>query len=248
METKLKNSVLLLLFSAVMSSCGYDNYDGPESKLEGRVVYKGEPLHLDFGRAVSLQLWEPGWKKKNKIDINVDQDGAFSALLFDGNYKLINSTINPFRAVKNEQTKSDTILVEMRGNKRMDIEVTPYYLIKNTVISNVGKTVNATFGLGKIITDENQRDVEYVQLFLSVTHLVGRNSDIDSKPEEKVGSKINGTDVLDINSISLTRKIPAYMAPNNNLVPVKSPIYARIGVKLANVDNLIFSDVKKIEF
>lgn len=226
--------IVLSVMIVMLESCEYDNYDAPESKLEGQLVYQGTPLNLD-ARNVYMELWEPGWEKKNKIDVHVNQNGAFSALLFNGDYKLfIRRNSVPFMAPHNDQTNSDTILVEIRGNKKVDIDVIPYYLVKNASITNSGKTVNAAFGVEKIITDANQKDVERVTLYINKGNLVSS----DMKIAEV---SLNGGDIADPNAILLTTEIP-------DLTPAQSYVYARVGIKLAGVDYLIYSEIQKIDF
>ncbi len=217
-----------------MGSCSIDNYDAPDSRLSGHVVYQGTPLNLD-SRNVFLELWEPGWKKKSKIDVHVDQNGAFSAVVFNGDYKLfIRKNAVPFMALLNDQTNSDTILVEVRGNKQMDIEVKPYYVVKNASITNSGKTVNATFGIEEIITDANQKDVERVTLYINKVNLVNADAKL-------VETSINGGDIVDPHDILLTTQIP-------DMKPAQSYVYARVGIKLVGVDYLIYSQIVKINF
>jgi hypothetical protein len=226
--------IVLSVMIVMLGSCEYDNYDAPESKLEGQLVYQGTPLNLD-ARNVYMELWEPGWEKKNKIDVHVNQNGAFSALLFNGDYKLfIRRNSVPFMAPHNDQTNSDTILVEIRGNKKVDIDVIPYYLVKNASITNTGKTVNAAFGMEKVITDANQKDVERVTLYINKGNLVSS----DMKIAE---ASLNGGDIADPNAILLTTEIP-------DLTPAQSYVYARVGIKLAGVDYLIYSEIQKIDF
>ena len=84
-------SVILLL--VLFSGCGKDNFDAPESKLVGRVTYQGQALNLrGTGEAVQLQLYQDGYEKNDPISVFVGQDGTFSALLFDGEYRLTKRT------------------------------------------------------------------------------------------------------------------------------------------------------------
>jgi hypothetical protein len=228
--------VLILIMAALgLGACEYDNYDGPGSKFEGRVVYQGAPLQLD-SRDLRMELWEIGWEKKSKIDVQVSQDGTFSALLFDGDYKLyIPRNTVPFKVLPQEQTQSDTILIEIRGNKTMDIEVTPYYAVKNSVISNAGRKINASFSLEKIITDVNAKNVDEVFLYVSKSNLVASRNDIGGVVSMK------GADIPDLNNINLSRDVQV-------LTPDQSYVFARVGVKLAGVEYLIYSPVQKIQF
>lgn len=229
----ISNYILLSVVSLLLAACEFDNYEAPESMFEGNLVYQGEPLNLD-ARNVYMELWEPGWAKKSKIDIHVGQNGAFSALLFDGDYKLfIRRNSVPFMAPVNDQTNSDTILVEIRGHKKMDIAVTPYYLVKSASITNTGKTVNASFGIEKVITDANQKDVERVTLYINKVNLVSADTKIGE-------ASLNGGDIADPAAITLTAQIP-------DMTPAQPYVYARVGIKLAGVDYLIYSQVVKLD-
>jgi hypothetical protein len=228
-------ALILVMMAFGIGACEYDNYDGPGSKFEGRVVYQGAPLNLD-SRDLKMELWEIGWKKKTKIDVQVGQDGTFSALLFDGDYKLyIPRNTVPFKVPLNEQTQSDTLRVEIRGSKAMDIEVTPYYIVKNSAISNTGRKINASFSVEKIITDANAKNVDEVFLYVSKTNLVASRNDIGGVVSMK------GADIPDLNNVSLSRDVQV-------LTPDQSYVFARVGVKLAGVEYLIYSPVQKIQF
>ena len=51
----------------------------------------------------------------------VAPDGSFSALLFDGTYKL---TIPTWQGAK---SKTDTMTINLKGNQELNIELAPYY-------------------------------------------------------------------------------------------------------------------------
>ncbi len=229
----IKSYILVLLGAFTLGSCAYDNYEAPDAKLEGRLVYQGEPLNLD-ARDVNMELWEPGWKKKSKMNVQVDQTGSFSALLFNGSYRLyIPPNPVPFRIAPKDQMIGDSVVVEMNGNKTMDIEVTPYYLVKNASITNAGRTINASFAIEKIITDANAKNVDEVFLYVSRSNMVSARNDIGGV------TSIKGADITDLSNLTLSRTV-------QDLTPMPPYVFARIGVKLADVQYLIFSPVQKI--
>jgi len=227
--------LIIVLVALGTGACEYDNYDAPGSKFEGRVIYQGAPLQVD-SRDLKMELWEIGWKKKIKIDVQVSQEGTFSALLFDGDYKLyIPRNTVPFKVPVNDKTHSDTLLVEIRGSQTLDIEVTPYYVVKNTAMSNTGRKINATFSLEQIITDANAKNVDEVFLYVSKTNLVASRDDVGGVVSVK------GADITDLNHVTLSREVQA-------LTPDQPYVFARVGVKLAGVEYLIYSPVQKIQF
>ena len=81
---KIVSAVLCGLF---ITSCGLDNYDEPQSTLEGRVVYNNQPVYVrGTSDAVQLQLYQDGYEKRDPLSVFVSEDGSFSAILFDGQY------------------------------------------------------------------------------------------------------------------------------------------------------------------
>ena len=90
MKKILFNIVLALAAAAGLSSCGYDNFDEPETTFTGSVRYKGESLQLrGTSGAVCVQLYQVGFPLKSPINVYVNQDGKFSARVFKGHYKLV---------------------------------------------------------------------------------------------------------------------------------------------------------------
>jgi hypothetical protein len=43
---------------------------------------------------VQLEIWQKGYQLYTSIPVYVTQDGTFSAVLFDGNYKLVSKSGN----------------------------------------------------------------------------------------------------------------------------------------------------------
>jgi len=229
---KLRLIIALGVISGFLASCGYDNFDEPASKLEGKLVYKGEAINVSYND-VTFQLWEPGWQKKGEINVSVNQDGTYGAMLFDANYKLvIPKNQGPFMSLTNAETKSDTILVNLNGSKVMDIEVMPYYMIRTPLFTVAGREVTGTFKVEKIITDANAKDVERVNLYVNKTQFVDFRSNV-------VSAELAGASVTAGNTITLKATVPA-------LTPTQNYVFARIGLKIAGVEDMIFSPVVKV--
>jgi hypothetical protein len=226
---------MILLFGAFAVSCAWDNYDKPESQLMGKLVYQGEPLGLSVGE-VSFQLYEPGWQLVSPINVSVGADGSYSTLLYDATYKLIiPKNQGPFMNIANNG--SDTVLVDLRGKTVKDIEVMPYYMVRNAQFSASGRTVTATFKAEKIITDANAKDIERVNLYVNKTTLVDNRGDYHLNKDD-VGV-IKGVDIADPNSITLSLDVP-------QIVPAQNYVFARVGIKIAGVEKMIFSPVQKV--
>ena len=229
---KLQLIIILGILSSFLYSCGLDNYDAPGSTLEGRLVYNNEPINVSYND-VTFQLWEPGWQKKAEINVAVDQDGSYSALLFNANYKLIiPSNQGPFRSKPNAESASDTILVNLSGNKVLDIEVEPYYMIRNPLFTVAGRVVTGTFKADKIITGVNANNIEEVAIYVYKTMFVDFRSNIAS-------STLAGSAITDLNTISLSTSVPT-------LVPTQAYVFVRIGLKIQGIEDLIFSPIVKV--
>jgi hypothetical protein len=230
----MKSYIYIILFfvCAFVSSCAYDNYDEPSSQFTGKLTYKGEALGLSVGE-VSFQLYEPGWQLKNPIYVNVAHDGSFSALIFDGTYKMIiPKNQGPFMNISN--SGSDTIEIKLNGNTQKDIEVMPYYMVRNPQFSVSGRKVTATFKAEKIITDANAKDIERVNLYVNKTMLIDGRSDYNIK-----SAQIAGNVITDPNAISISLDVP-------EITPTQNYVFARVGIKMAGVEKMIFSSVQKI--
>jgi hypothetical protein len=220
---------VVLFFAA----CQKDNYAPPKSKLTGAITYKGDTIRV-ASQQVTFELWQSGFGKLTAIKVNVAQDGSFSALLFDGDYKLdFPSGQGPFMSDKiNSKDNSDTLAVQVAGNTSVDLEVMPYYLIRTPQFSISGKTVTGSCALEKIITDANARDVESVTLYLNKTSFVDNNNNIAS-------TSVAGADIADPASITLHADVP-------DMVPTQGYVFARIGLKIKNVEDMMFSPVVKV--
>jgi len=227
--------IFFLIIGWSLSSCEFDNYDAPKSSLTGNVVYQGEPINV-ASNEVNMELWEPGWQLRNRIDVTMDQDGSYSASLFDAEYKLVfRQNQGPFRTITNPVTNSDTIVVNVKGATVLDIEVMPYYMIRNPQITKSGSSVNATASIEQIITDANARNIERVSLYINQTTFVDNRGNY-----HRAVQHLQAADIDDLSNVSLSLPIP-------DLVRAQNYIYARIGVKIEGVEQMIYSPVQQLE-
>ncbi|HEU0228718.1 MAG TPA: DUF3823 domain-containing protein [Arachidicoccus soli] len=236
----------ILVIGGLMScfnACKKDNYAPPTNKFTGRVVYQGTPLGLknNNGGTVYFELWQGGYGKSGAINVYFNQDGSFSDLLFNGTYKMVIPTSQgPFMSIENPETHTDTIPLVLTGNKTMDIEVMPYYMINNAkFIIGADSVVTASCSVKKIITDTNAKDIQFVALYVNRTDFVDDNNSF-------VSNTIAGGDISDMNNLSFTAKIPTNIANANIGVGKQNYFYARIGLKIVGLDDMLFSDVVKV--
>lgn len=226
--------ILLIAFCAIIGSCKKDNYDEPSSTLSGRLTYNGDSIGVERNQ-VPLELYQYGFGKVGALANTFAQNGTYSALLFNGDYKLIiPNGQGPFMFKQTAAGAPDSIAVSISGSKTLDIEVTPFYMIRNPMLTASGGKVTGTFKVEKIVTDANGKDIDRVNLYISKTQFVSGGDNIGS-------SEIGGGAITDPNNISLSVNIPT-------ITPTQNYVFARIGVKIAGVEDMIFSPVQRIQF
>lgn len=225
--------VLIALFASVVS-CKKDNYEEPSSTLRGRIVYQGDSIGVERDQ-VPYELYQYGFGKVGPIAASFAQDGSFSALLFDGDYKfIIPNGQGPFMWRKTATGAPDSLAITLRGTQTIDVDVTPFYMIRTPQITGGGGNVSATFRVEKIITDANARDIERVSLYINRTQFVSGGDNIAI-------TDLAGSAITDPNNINLSVKVPP-------IVPTQNYVFGRIGVKIAGVEDMIFSPVQKVQF
>ncbi|MGY0034823.1 DUF3823 domain-containing protein [Pedobacter sp. NJ-S-72] len=229
---KLKPIYILFLFLPVFS-CKKDNYEAPSSTLKGRILYNNEEIGLEYDR-VPLELYQPGFGKNGAITAKFAQDGSYSTLLFDGNYKLIiPNGQGPFKWHQNTAGVNDTLAIAVNGSQTLDLQAIPYYLIRNAVYKAVGTELTATFRVDQIITGSDAKKIERVNLYVNKTQFVSGSDNIAS-------SELSGGTITDPTALSLKVTIPA-------IVPVQNYVFARIGVKIEGLEDMVFSPLQKIQ-
>ncbi len=231
----MKIIIAILSISLFLCACDKDNYDPPSAQLSGKLVYQGEAINVEFNQ-VPYQLYQFGFGKTGAVsNTSFTQEGNYSVLLFNGTYKLlIPNGQGPFLWKKLPSGAPDSITVTMNGSQQLDLEVTPYYMIRTPQITAAGNNVTATFKAEKIITDANAKNIERVNLYLNRTTFVSGNGNYNVAQVSRTGANIT-----DPNNISLTVAVPA-------IVPTQNYIFARIGLKVAGVEDMIFSPVVKL--
>lgn len=217
------NLYLLISFLMLFSSCEIDNYDPPKSTLSGQIVFEDNPVSVR-SNGVQLELWQPGYDLFGKIPIYVNQDGSYTASVFDGDYKLTVLRGAPW------VFSSDTINVEVRGSNLLNVPISPYYILDNVDFQlKDGAEINADFNLRQISNNEN---LEYVRLYLGNTIILDQNVNIKS-------ATINASEMMDLsNTFSLPIEIPSSAD--------RSYVFARLGVKVKDVAELLYSSPQKI--
>ncbi|MGY4536142.1 hypothetical protein ACVW0P_000536 [Mucilaginibacter sp. UYNi724] len=242
MKIKFHYIILLLsLFTAY--GCKKDNYAAPSVSLKGHLVYNGEPVNVEYNR-VPFELYQPGFGKTGPISGAFGQDGSYSTLLFAGDYKFtIPANQGPFRWKELSAGKRDTLAVKVSGNQTLDIDVTPYYMVRNTVFNAAGGKLTANFKVEKVITDGNAKNIENVTLYINKTQFVSGvdNINIEIDPNKPEPAIVNGSAIVDPNNISIVDDIPT-------ISPTQNYIFVRVAIKIEGVEDRIFSPLVKVTF
>ncbi|WP_153796655.1 DUF3823 domain-containing protein [Foetidibacter luteolus] len=233
MKFKLKHIAVIAL-CAVAVSCKKDNYKEPTSKLSGRIVYQGEPIGVE-NYQVPYELYQYGFGKVGPIGSSFTQEGNFSAMLFDGEYKLIiPNGQGPFMWKKTAGGAPDSVSISLRGSQEIDLDVMPFYMIRTPQITGGSNKVTGTFKAEKIITGADAKDIENVVLYINRTQFVSGGDNIASAGR-------NGGDITDLNNITLTVDVPS-------ITPAQNYVFARLSIKIAGVEDRIFSPVVKVTY
>lgn len=226
---------LFLAIAGIVSGCEKDNFEEPKSTLAGRVVFENQPVGVrtpnvnsdgTSSNGVQLELWQPGYQVYSKIPVFVNQDGSFSASLFDGDYKLV-----LLRGTGPWVDNTDTINVQVRGTTTIDVPVQPYYTIRNEAFTKNGNDITATCKVDQILTTRN---VERVILYLGATQFVDSNNNVGRVEK-------SGADIADLSqNLAFTMSLPAAVAN-------KEYCFARIAVKTVGVSEMLYTPVQKIQ-
>lgn len=228
------NYFLGFMVLASTVACKKDNYAAPSSLLTGHLTYKGDSIQVERNQ-VPFQIYQYGFGKVGPISQTFAQDGSYAAVLFNGNYKIIvPNGQGPFMWKQTAAGNPDTVNVALNGSQTVNLEVTPYYMIRNASISVSGGTASAICKLEKIITDVNAKDIERVSLYINKDQFVSGGDNIAKMD-------LAAAAITDINNISLSVAVPA-------ITPTQNYVYARIGLKIAGLEDMIFSPLQKISF
>jgi hypothetical protein len=222
----MKLNFLITLTAAaglLLTGCAYDNFEAPESTLSGRVVHDGNTITVR-NNGPQFELWQDGYPLKSPITLYLNQDGMYSAKLFDGQYKMVRKGDSPWL-----HQATDTLMVKVSGNTVFDVPVTPYFTITNETFQKTGNTITAQFVVNKMVATAN---VEFVRLYLSksiLTDQVQRDVLVDGN----VSGLVFGQATV------ITAGLP------DNLKNLDY-VFARIGVKSRSAGEYVYSPVQKI--
>src|SRR5699024_55994 len=132
-----------------------------------------------------------------------------------------------------QNTNMDTLEIVVKGETEQNIEVLPYYSISDLQLSTSDRKVDAALNLEKIVTGDAAKEIESISLFVNTTRFANIRNNV-------VSSTISGADITNLGAVQLSAEVP-------ELTPSQGYVFARIGVKIQNVEDRLFSKVEKVQ-
>jgi hypothetical protein len=228
MKSKIISSTILT-FVIIFAGCTKDNYDPPTSFLTGNVVYNGNPIGVRSG-ATQLELWQNKWDTRGviaraKIIVNIAQDGSYSSRLYDGNYKIVRLAGGPWA------NQTDSIDVTVSGTAKVDVPVTPYFIITGENFTNNAGVITSTCTVTKVGT----LNISSLTLYVGVTNIVDANN--NSLTNVISSSGLTDLSTPKTNTVTLNATLAA-----------RKYVYVRLGVATSGVGERLYTPVRKITF
>ena len=215
--------IAIVLLSCMLAGCEYDNYEAPSSFLSGRIMYNGQPVSVR-AQATQLELWQDGYALNGKIPVYISYDGSYSALLFDGEYKMVRLSGAPW------VNQTDTIFVSVKGNTVVDVPVTPYFIFSNVSFEKAENSIVAHFAVERI---SESAQLDRVRIFLGSTLLTDQNN-MDANATLLASAIQLGE------SATIQVNIPVALESKNIL-------FARLGIQTSGVSESYYSLPEKIQ-
>jgi hypothetical protein len=223
----MKNLIIIIIISGLLlSSCKIDNFDPPKSVITGSVIYQGTTLGFR-SNALNLQLWQPGFGTNSSVSVAINQNGTFTALMFDGSYKLINAsgTTQPW------VIRTDTVFFDLKGTANVDYEVVPYYVITNDTYAKSGTNMTANCKIAKVATTATLTNAT---LYISRTAICNENY-------KEASQQLALAAMPDLNNVNFTVAIPQRLL-------TQGYCFVRIGVKPSQSSERLYTQIQKITF
>ena len=109
-------------------------------------------------------------------------------------------------------------------------------MIRKPSFSLLNGKMSATFDIEKVITDVNAKPIQTVSLFVNNTQFVSNQSN-----QKLAQVDLSGAAITNLSNISLSLTVP------NLPVTAEKYVFARLGIKITGVEDMIYSSVRKIQ-
>jgi hypothetical protein len=230
----------------VLAGCditALDNYAAPTSTISGRVLFDGQPIGVR-SNGVQLELWQPGFELNTKIPVHIDQDGSFTATVFDGDYEI--NLLRGNGPWQNDETRRP---FTVNGTANIDIAVQPYRLIRNAQVvhdpagGGPNGSIRATFNVQEFVTSPA---LEWVGVYVHGTTIVDRNVSF------AIGNAIRERNRAAIlpqltsgGAVAINVPLPADVYLTGSPAR-REHVFVRVGVKTVGVAEMAFTPVFKV--
>jgi hypothetical protein len=247
----------IVLAASLFSGCKKDNREPPKSTLSGVVVVDGTKTPVGVAsNGTQLELWQYGYALRNKIAVHIDQDGTFSAKLFDGNYKLVRLGGAPWA------NNTDSIDVSINGSAVVEVPVKPFFTVgsETYTYSASDTSITATFSVSRL---DATKTADRVSFNIGLTDFVdAQTNQIPVNGPAPINDKAPASNYLTVpTSIKIflnPARHPDFKDSQNKdvsnaefrrqltLVLQKGYLFARVGVRTTGVTQRFYSQVKEI--
>ena len=227
---KIKYIIILLASVGSLVSCELDNLDGPDAGLYGSIIddTTGELIQQDLIRGGELELREQGYENVSPYTMNYKVDGTFKdSKLFGNTYKVFPLKTN-FHTI-------DTMVVNISGQTKLDLVVSPYVRIKNAEITMTDNIITATFSLEQT----GDGNVVKVGLYAGADANVGEPVRLVKK-EQNIGAPVAPVNPIETYTLSINA------GSEQDLVEGK-PYFFRIGA-VYDAPNARYNYAPAVEF
>lgn len=178
----------------------YDNYDGPQETLYGKITDKsGKPVLTDQGsEGIRIHLVERSWSPDaNPLDFYAKADGSYrNTKLFKGDYNIrVDGPFVPIvleDAVSGKTVEDNSVNIHLEGEKELDFHVDPFLNVELLNVSSVNGKLSAKVKVTRGISRDDFKaaisrtgdykdsyaDITDIQLFIGYSpHMGYRNRD-----------------------------------------------------------------------
>jgi hypothetical protein len=242
-----RNLLPLILLFSVLGGCKKDNREPPTSTLTGTVLVEGTKIPVGVAsNGTQLELWQYGYALRNKIAVHIDQDGTFSAKLFDGSYKLVRLSGAPWA------NNTDSIDVNINGSAVVEVPVKPFFTLGNDTYTYAAAdtSLTATFTVGRL---DATKAADRVSFSIGLTNFVDAQTNqipIPTATNDKTPASnyLTAPTVIKIplNPNRYTGTSNAELRRQLTLALQKGYLFGRAGVRTTGITQRYYTQVKEI--
>ena len=242
-----RNFLPLILLISVLGGCKKDNREPPKSTLTGVVLVEGTKTPVGVAsNGTQLELWQYGYALLNKIAVHIDQDGSFSAKLFDGNYKLVRLGGAPWAA------QTDTINIDLNGSATVEVPVKPFFTIggETYTYAAADTSLTATFSVARA---DATKTADRVSFSIGLTNFVDAQTNQIPIPAATNDKAPASNYLTATTSIKIPLNPNRYTGTSNaelrrqlTLALQKGYLFGRAGVRTTGITQRFYTQVKEI--